>query len=1422
MGMEELPWTGERLVPTLAGGIACEHLHRYAMARDAVAGKDVLDIACGEGYGSALLAQTARSVTGVDVDPKAVAHAEAKYGGANARFLHGECVAIPVGDASVDVVVSFETIEHISEHEIFLSEIRRVLRPGGLVLISTPERENYDTTQTTANPFHVREMSGEEFHALLKNRFAHVALLSQRYLSSSVILPEAAEVKVSAGMFSGNYSAVDFSGRLRTPVYFIAAASDAALPSLKAGVFELVDGPGSAPFVPNLQVFGDTGAGYDEALSVRCALAGGNWQTLRIGNLQSLHRCPDRMLRIDPLNTKGMIVIASIRIIRDADGAPLHVADSEAEFGKIQCNDALIPCWHEGHLNLVSMGFDPQIYLPPFGDLGPDSCTLEIKLKFELGGTPTHPSAQMPAGEDADDPAIRGLRSVVSWTAKQNETALRVIRSAEEWQRRSWFRRAFRRWKSPRAEAGQIGLFPPSTLAQNERGTDAGSEKPGANALPKFLTAGRESAVRIAAKWGLTPHLRQLEHDARILRKAKLVLGPWYCAQHPEVGLRPGDATLHFLRIGAALGWNPNPWFDTAWYLDQNPDVAATGVNPAIHYAEKGWREGRDPHPEFRIEKYLEANPDVKRAGAEPLAHYLCDGIREKRPLEPPCLITEPPRDFAVPFSKEPENFSGWPQPDVRLLAFFLPQFHAIPENDRWWGEGFTEWVNVKRAQPQADWHYQPHVPHADLGCYNLEDPAVMERQVAMARHFGIHGFCFYHYWFAGKRLLEMPVDRLLATGKPDFPFCLCWANENWTRRWDGLDAEILIAQEHSAEDDVAFIRSILPALRDRRYIRTGGRPLLLVYRPLLLPDPAATFLRWREVCRKEGVGEIHLAGVLGANFLDPRPLGLDSAVEFPPNSSAFGTIEGVAQWMSPKFEGMCCDYVQSLSCAMKQPAAEFPTFRTVMPAWDNSARRGDRAVIFGNSNPSHYFRWLRFVIDQTRRQKNGDERIAFVNAWNEWAEGCHLEPDSKYGYQSLNATRAALLPPTAHFAEPILVIGADAGGADAREHLLPLLREWKKDRRFPFCLILLGGGPLRAEFEACCPTLVLADAPGPEKEKAALDIFLVKPPRLVFARTIVGGVLLKELNRFAASIVTEADTLTKSIEHGTHASVSVTESDRPLVTVILPNYNHAPFLKQRLDSILAQGIGDLEILLLDDASTDESRTILEAFAATQPRARLIFNTANSGSTFKQWRKALGLARGQFVWIAESDDSAEPGLLAALLHKLRRQPDAAFAYAQSRMIDDTDRSLGLPIEWTADISATRWLIDFAGPGREEIREVLAIKNSIPNASAVLFRNFNGIADLVDDTMRLCADWLFWVRLCRRGGIAFDARPLNRWRQRTSNARTRPPGEIEWEEGSRVIAECAQAIAAVPEDESKMLSSFRARCEAWTKAALQTS
>ena len=215
---------------------------------------------------------------------------------------------------------------------------------------------------------------------------------------------------------------------------------------------------------------------------------------------------------------------------------------------------------------------------------------------------------------------------------------------------------------------------------------------------------------------------------------------------------------------------------------------------------------------------------------------------------------------------------------DVKLIAFYLPQFHPIPENDAWWGSGFTEWVNVRRARPNFVGHYQPHVP-AELGYYDLRAPETRAAQAELARQHGIHGFCYYHYWFNGRRLLERPLNAVIESGEPDFPFCVCWANENWSRRWDGGNDELLIAQEYSAEHERRFIEGLLPVLEDRRYIRVGGRPLLLVYRANLLPEPRRAAETFRRVARIAGVGEtmprVHPApGVAGSRCIGFRRRG--------------------------------------------------------------------------------------------------------------------------------------------------------------------------------------------------------------------------------------------------------------------------------------------------------------------------------------------------------------------------------------------------------------------------------------------------------------------------------------------------------------------------------------------------------------------
>jgi lipopolysaccharide biosynthesis protein len=354
----------------------------------------------------------------------------------------------------------------------------------------------------------------------------------------------------------------------------------------------------------------------------------------------------------------------------------------------------------------------------------------------------------------------------------------------------------------------------------------------------------------------------------------------------------------------------------------------------------------------------------------------------------------------------------------LRFLAFYLPQFHPIPENDRWWTPGFTEWTNVVQAKPLFRGHHQPHLP-ADLGFYDLRLPETRQAQAALARAHRISGFCYYHYWFEGKRLLERPFEETLASGEPDFPFCLCWANENWTRRWNGKDQEVLLRQTYSGEDDLCHIRWLATAFCDPRYLRVGDRPLLLVYRASNLPDPRRTADVWRAEAVRLGCAEPYLCAVQSfpSDRRDPTTFGFDAAVQFAPDFSdlkprsdrARRTTRRYLKPASPYRANRVLDYLEVVERAGQAPDVSYKRYPCLTPGFDNSPRRVQGgATILTNSSPQRYERWLREVIDRFQPYSS-QENLVFVNAWNEWAEGNHLEPSQRWGNRYLEAHRSAV-----------------------------------------------------------------------------------------------------------------------------------------------------------------------------------------------------------------------------------------------------------------------------------------------------------------------------------------------------------------------------------------------------------------------------
>ncbi len=483
----------------------------------------------------------------------------------------------------------------------------------------------------------------------------------------------------------------------------------------------------------------------------------------------------------------------------------------------------------------------------------------------------------------------------------------------------------------------------------------------------------------------------------------------------------------------------------------------------------------------------------------------------------------------------------------IRTIAFYLPQFHPIKENDANWGKGFTEWTNVSKAMPQFYGHYQPRLP-GELGFYDLRLNEVQKRQVELAKNYGIDGFCFHFYWFTGRRVLEKPLETFVSDKSLDFPFCINWANENWTRRWDGLEGDILLEQKYSKEDDIAFIQEVSAFFKDKRYIRVNGKPLLMIYRISLFPDIKATVKRWREYCLENGIGEIYLVLTHSFEHENPEEVGFDAAVEFSPNTFSVKVQNAKMHFYNRNYNGMVFDYDDAVSYSLSMKVPAYKKFKTVFPSWDNEARKPGAGTSFVDSTPRKYETWLTKIYKYTKKQFTGDEQLVFVNAWNEWAEGAYLEPDRKFGYAYLESTYNA----KAYYKyerKKIIVISHDAYLHGAQFLALNIAKELLEKHQYDVTVLLNGSGPLTEDFENYGTVYKLYEMN--QKSKQALyDKLYASGVRYAIANTSTVGEIVRDLkhaNISSISLVHEMESVIRQYNLKNSLSLIAEYADKVL-----------------------------------------------------------------------------------------------------------------------------------------------------------------------------------------------------------------------------------------------------------------------------------
>ncbi len=786
---------------------------------------------------------------------------------------------------------------------------------------------------------------------------------------------------------------------------------------------------------------------------------------------------------------------------------------------------------------LLGKEFDRKFYATAYPDVaatGVDPLEHYLTVGWREGRDPTARFSTRDYLRDFEDVSRSKVNPFVHYLA-QGRAEARAVKAS-----------TYRRHKYNIRRLAESGLFDPTYYAKRysklgkpefhvEHFYYTGAAE-GRWPNPYFHTDWYLRANPDVGKSGVNPLFHYLIHGDREGRRPGRWFDPAWYRKTYSPDSRWSTALAHYLHEGIKLGLSPMACFDVSYYLGQYQDIQAAGIDPVQHFFVQGYREGRNPSADFDTafyrERYL-ANSD-----ANPLLHYIETGRALGYHTRSPELdrqgVAQQVRFFtnaSAAYEERDPFITRSRLVQAKALAFYLPQFHAIPENDVWWGKGFTEWRNVARGLPRFEGHYQPRIP-GDLGHYDLSNPEVLGRQITLARESGLFGFCFYYYSFNGKRLLEKPIEQFLGDPSLDFPFCLIWANENWTRRWDGFDNEILLSQDYDHLNEEQFLAELHRHFVDPRYIRIDGRPLFLIYRIGLIPEAKDTIARWRGIWFHKFACEPLILMAQGFGQTNPNLYGLDGAVEFPPHKLAEGipTINDQLEILDARFEGRVHSYDDLIARSRAVTAGDTPLIRTVIPGWDNDARRQGRGTTFHGSTPEKYQQWLVEMIEFARSHPFHGEPLVFINAWNEWAEAAYLEPDVHYGAAYLNATARALTQQQKAVEKlKILLVGHDAHPHGAQLLLLRLAETLTQQFGLEVAVILLGEGPLVGSYRSVTEVHVVdtSDASlAPVIEDLADRGF-----RLAIANTTVAGAALPILKSRGFVVVSLVHELPRLIQ---------------------------------------------------------------------------------------------------------------------------------------------------------------------------------------------------------------------------------------------------------------------------------------------------